>query len=281
MKLAVDSFSYHLNLGKHWYVPKHPKDIFWYCHMSKYLGLNGLHIDPAHIRLEKDVPWLIEFLKKNNMYIELGAMEITNDFFHDYLIAAKHLGSKILRTFVGGSCHDDADIRNKLILESKKKLLKYLPLAEKLSIAIAVENHIDITLEELYQLIDDIDSPYVGVCYDSGNFVAMGEDPLQALEVFKHRILCTHLKDACSKETFSDASPYGIKGKEVHFCPLGDGIVPLKDIIKELIVISGNTLNITLEVPTPLHQTLDEPSLLQLEIDNTEKSVSYVRNLCK
>ena len=278
MKLAVDSFSYHLNLGKHWYIPRAPKDLLWYCNMSKKLGLDGLHIDPAHIKIEEDVPWLIEFLEENNMYIELGAMEITDDSFTDYLMAAKRLGSKVLRTFTGGSCHDDLTTRKKLVADSKKKLISLLPQIEKLSIAIAVENHIDITMQELYSLTD-IDSPYIGICYDSGNFIAMGEDPLQAIKIFKQRIFCTHIKDACPKETYLDAAPYGMNGSEVHFCPLGEGMAPLQDIIKELKLVSEKTLNITLEIPTPYHRTWDESSLLQHEVENLDKSVFYARKL--
>jgi len=38
MKIAIDTFSYYMHFGKHWYVPENPVDVRWYCEVSKQLG---------------------------------------------------------------------------------------------------------------------------------------------------------------------------------------------------------------------------------------------------
>ncbi len=278
MKLAVDTYSYYTHLGKHQFKPKYPKDLLWYLEITKRMKLDGVHIDPAHINYNQDLTYIKDFVNENLMYIELGAMEITEDSFINYLNTAKILGSKVLRTFTGGSCNDDRNTITDKVKTAKNKLQKMLPIIEKYKICVAVENHIDIFVDDLYYLTD-IDSPYVGICFDSGNFAATGENVFDALKVFMNRIVCTHIKDACSKEAYDDAVPFGILGKEVHFCPLGEGFIPIPLLIGELIKAKGSDMNITLEIPVTLRSYMSENEILKLELENIKKSVEYMRNI--
>lgn len=278
MKIAVDTYSFFMNFGRHRYKPSKPWTLSQYFDFVSENRLDGIHMDPAHFDPVRDVAVMDRFCKENYLYIELGAMEILSDDFTDYLNAAHITGSKILRTFVGGSCNDESPVMKDRVVKSKEKLAGILPLAEKYNIKIAVENHIDVTMDELDWLID-FDSPYIGICYDSGNFAAVGEDPVEALNRFNDRILCTHIKDVCAKELFSDAPAHGLFGKEVQFCALGEGILPINEILCGLMAIKGDYMRITLEIPTPLQKSLSEDSLLQLEKDNVLKSIEYVKCL--
>jgi len=164
------------------------------------------------------------------------------------------------------------------ILKTKEKLSHVLPLAEKYRIKLALENHIDITSDDLDRLID-FDSPSIGICYDSGNFLAMDENPLDAFYRFKDRILCTHLKDVCPKERYPDAPSFGLPGKQVQFCALGEGILPIQEILAEILAAKGKDAYITLEIPTPVQSSLSQACLLQKEIDNVLKSMEYIRRI--
>ena len=232
MNLAIDTYSFFINFGRHQYKPSNPWTLTRYFDFVIENRLNGIHMDPAHYDPVKDVPILDHFCKENNLYIELGAMEILSDDFMDYFKAAHITGSNILRTFIGGSPDDDPAVMKTRITKSKENLSHILPLAEKYQIKIAVENHIDVTSDELDWLID-FDSPYIGICYDSGNFAAMNENPVKALKRFKDRILCTHLKDVCPKEIYPDAPFFGLVGKQVQFCALGEGILPIQAILSK------------------------------------------------
>ena len=94
MKIAIDTFSYYMHFGKHWYVPKSPVDIKWYCYKSKELGADGLHIDPYHINLETEAGWVRDFAKKNRMYVELGACGTSIKELKLSIEAAELLGAK-------------------------------------------------------------------------------------------------------------------------------------------------------------------------------------------
>ena len=274
MKIAIDTFSYYMHFGKHWFVPEKPVDIRWYCNKSKQLGADGLHIDPYHIDLEKDADWVRDFAKENEMYVELGACGTSIEELSPSIEAAELLGAKLLRTFVGGDCFDGRTVTAIRAGKAKKQLESVLLVAESHGIKIAIENHGDIYIEDMISILN-LDSEYLGVCYDSGNFAFTGEDPLAAINIFGKKILCTHLKDVCSENKYPNAKPFKTVKKPVHFCALGDGYLPMSEIIFRL--MGGGIENITLEICSPYDKTIGEKQLLSFEENNVEKSVSYIR----
>ena len=70
------------------------------------------------------------------------------------------------------------------------------PLIEETGVRVAIENHGDATARELAALIEEIGPEYAGVCLDSGNPVAIAEDPLLAVEVLAPYALMTAFRDS-------------------------------------------------------------------------------------
>ena len=278
MKFAIDSFSFHLHFGMHWFKPTNPINLKWYCETCKKFGSDGLHIDPCHIDIKNDVEWLKEYTVQNNMYIELGGMGIDINKLKPQLLAAKTLNSPILRTFIGGNCAKGRNETHINAKKAKKKLIESVKLAEDLGIIIAIEDHLDVFLEDMLLLME-IDSPNLGVCYDSGNFMAVGEEPVNALNKLIDRVVCTHLKDMCSADTYNDAETFGLLNHQGHFCAVGDGLLPVEEIIDILHEKKGNDINLTLEIHTPYRTSLTEPKLLQFEFDNAHKSADYISRI--
>lgn len=274
MKIAIDSFSFYKHLGKHWYVPQKTYDIRWYCEKCLFLGADGLHIDPYHINMVRDMEWVMDFAGRNNMYVELGACGTTYDELRSSIEAAGKHGIKILRTFIGGSCLDNRDIIKRRVLEAKTNLLEPLKAAESAGVTIAIENHGDIFIEDLVSLME-IDSKNLGICFDSGNFAFTGEDPLHAMRIFKDKIVCTHLKDVCAADKYPDATPFQTVKEPIHFCAIGKGILPMNEIIESL--IKGQLEKITLEICTSVIPGLSEKNQLLEEIKAVRESMEYVR----
>jgi 3-oxoisoapionate decarboxylase len=48
-----------------------------------------------------------------------------------------------------------------------------------MDVKLAVENHIDFTSDEIYQLLSEVDSPYFGLNFDTGNFLRLLDDPIK------------------------------------------------------------------------------------------------------
>ena len=80
-----------------------------------------------------------------------------------------------------------------------------LPTAEKHGVILTMENHYKDNYWQhpefaqkmaiFGEIVDQIDSPWFGVNYDPSNTILAGEDPLELLERFKHRIVSMHASD--------------------------------------------------------------------------------------
>lgn len=91
------------------------------------------------------------------------------------------------------------------------------------SIRIAVENHKDLRAEQLVSVLKRIGGDRVGVCLDTGNSIALLEDPVEVVEHLAPWTLTTHFKDMAVDE-YAD----GILLSEV---PLGRGFLDLGRMI--------------------------------------------------
>jgi sugar phosphate isomerase/epimerase len=93
-------------------------------------------------------------------------------------------------------------------------------------VIVAVENHLDFTVEELRDLMQEIDSPYLGVIFDVGNTIGTLNDPTEAAEILGPYIVATHYKDFAIEEV--------AKGFRFTMVPLGTGSLNLPEITQRL-----------------------------------------------
>ena len=105
-------------------------------------------------------------------------------------------------------------------LEVKAAIDRALPIVLASELPLAIENHKDWTAEELAALMKERSSEYLGVCLDTGNNIALLDDPMDTIETLAPYALSTHFKDM-AVEPYAD----GFLLSEV---PLGEGIVDLK-----------------------------------------------------
>ena len=90
---------------------------------------------------------------------------------------------------------------------------------------LAIEDHQDATSDDLLALCD-AGGERVGVTLDVANPLAVGEDPLAFAHKVAHRVRNVHLKDYRVYPTES--------GYRLVRCALGEGAVPLKELIRIL-----------------------------------------------
>jgi L-ribulose-5-phosphate 3-epimerase len=79
-------------------------------------------------------------------------------------------------------------------------------------------------------------APLLSLTFDSGNFMFVGEDPLEALDALYHRVVHVHLKDYVilvdDKCKEKDLTKNAVSLQSV---PLGSGEVPTPDILSTLV----------------------------------------------
>ncbi|MBK7928269.1 MAG: sugar phosphate isomerase/epimerase [Bryobacterales bacterium] len=161
------------------------------------------------------------------------------------LRTAREAGALCLRsTCLSGRRYETfatMDAWKRFVADSRAKLARTIPLAEKHKVPIAIENHKDWTQEELLKLLKEFESPYFGLCLDTGNNVSLLDDADAFIEALAPYALSTHIKDM-GVEPYAD----GFLLSEVTF---GAGYVNLKRAI-ELVRRHRPATKFTLEMIT-------------------------------
>ncbi len=146
----------------------------------------------------------------------------------DYLSLAASTGAKVVRTTLshilcgdrrrlagGWSAHFEALV---------ERLKVVLPAAEELGICIAVENHQDATTEDLLELGERTgNSTAFGITLDTGNPLAVGQDPVEAARQLAPIIRHVHLKDYTVH--------FAPEGYRLVRCAAGDGAIDFPAIL--------------------------------------------------
>lgn len=96
-------------------------------------------------------------------------------------------------------------------------------------IVLAIENHIDYTSEEIYEILERVDSDALKVNFDTGNTLRMMEDPVAAARRLGPYTVATHTKDV-------DACRH-VRPEEWYFfssVPVGTGLIDIPGVVKAL-----------------------------------------------
>lgn len=100
------------------------------------------------------------------------------------------------------------------------------PVLKKHGVRLAIENHKDYLAPELVELLRKMSSEWIGACVDTGNSMALLEDPYAVVEALAPFAVTTHIKDMAVQE-YAD----GFLLSEV---PAGDGFLDLPRMIATL-----------------------------------------------
>lgn len=105
-------------------------------------------------------------------------------------------------------------------------LEKLVPQAERLRIALALENHQDADSDDLLALCGRFESPYLGVTLDTGNPLAVMEHPVRFAERLRRYLRHAHLKDY--------RIYHAPNGYRLVRCAMGEGVIPFAELFRVL-----------------------------------------------
>jgi sugar phosphate isomerase/epimerase len=129
--------------------------------------------------------------------------------------------------------------------QCKRTLALIEPVLKKHRLRLAIENHKDHTTEELVGLMTTISSEWIGVLVDTGNNLALLEEPDAVVETLAPYALSVHLKDMAVQ-----ASDDGFLLSEV---PLGSGFLNLPRMVSVLRRANpGIVINLEMATRDPL-----------------------------
>jgi len=233
-RLGIVQYSYALRLSADRAAGKtgfhDPLTFLEHCHE---LGAGGVQIGLG----TRDKDYLARLRKKLEAYgmdlegtIRLPKDRAETERFTAEARCAREAGVKVLRTVLMGGRRYEQFTRAEHFRRAREQAELSVRLAEpivaKHDLLLAIENHKDYRAEELMELLRRLGSRHVGVCVDTGNSIALLEDPLEVVRTLAPRAFTVHLKDMAVAE-YED----GFLLAEV---PLGEGFLDLRKSIAVL-----------------------------------------------
>ena len=158
--------------------------------------------------------------------LELGTRTIGRDHLGRYLDIAEALGARTLRSMI--QSQEVASGSEEAVSELRASL----PRLEGAGITLALETYEQIPTCTLLGIVEELDSPHVGICLDPANCVSALEHPKDVVEACAPRAVNLHVKD------FAFARQEGWVGFTYSGAPLGEGLLDLDHELRH--VYSGD-----------------------------------------
>src|SRR5712692_981298 len=209
MKVGIDSYCYHRFFGEVYPQQGRPpkkmtlEDFLTRAHN---LGVDGVslescfipHTDAAYL---KEIKGILDDYKFDRVYawghpdgLEGGRNETAYQEMIESFDHAKAIGANVMRV-VGSSLMFRKEAHGPQIERLTKMFRNAVKVAATYDIKLAVENHIDFTADEMLQLLESVNSPYLGINFDTGNFLRLLDDPIKGMEKLAKYTYATHVKD--------------------------------------------------------------------------------------
>lgn len=110
-----------------------------------------------------------------------------------------------------GTAFDTSDWRKASLKRNVQYFLPLVEFAQKYHVGIAIENLWDLNIapvqrytaqpEEVLELVEQLNSPGVGICCDVDHVEIMGRDPAAVIRLFGSRLKATHISDVINQES--------------------------------------------------------------------------------
>lgn len=198
--------------------------------LGRQLGAAGVQTKIGELSNEK-LRNLREAAERAGMYLE-GTIALPKDDsdvarFECEVEAASAAGAAVLRTVcLSGRRYEtftSSEQFQQFAEQSWKSLILAEPVVRKHGVRLAVENHKDWRMDEMLGWLRRLDSEWVGVCLDTGNSIALLEDPHAVVEAYAPWTMSLHFKDMGVAD-YED----GFLLSEV---PLGEGFLDLPRVV--------------------------------------------------
>jgi sugar phosphate isomerase/epimerase len=201
--------------------------------VARTLGAGGVQV-ALGVMENAAADALRERARAASMYLE-GIASLPRDQadlerFEAEIGTAKRTGAQVVRTvMLSGRRYEAfatiAEFRR--FAESSAHSLKLAAaVVARAGVQLAVENHKDWRADELLRILKQAGNDHVGVCLDTGNSIALLEDPMEVVETLAPRAFTTHFKDMALEEY-----KQGFLLSEVL---LGTGVLDLPRVIRVL-----------------------------------------------
>lgn len=243
MKIGIDSYSFHRFFGEVYpqqLPPPRRMTLEDFLARAKELDVDGVSLESCFFpSLSSDylrqVKRLLDDYEFDRVYawghpdgLEGGSNQQAYKEMVQSLEYASQIGARVMRV-VGSSLRFRHQPHQPQLERLTIMFREAVKVAESWGIKMAIENHIDFTADEMVHLLDAVDSSYLGINFDTGNFLRLLDDPIKGMAKLAPRVYATHTKDLKVQK--------GVPADEWYFfssAPVGDGVVDNQKLVQML-----------------------------------------------
>lgn len=191
-RLGISTFSYPYAVGMPGFAPEHRMDMKELIDKAVELQVQVVQIAdnyPLHLLPQKEQENISKYAADRGIALEVGTRGIRHENLIRYIHIAEVMNSRLLRTVIDSE-HDEPEPE-----EVIRRLTKILPLLEEKKIVLGIENHDRLKSRTFARIVQELDSPYVGIVLDTVNSFACEEGTRQVLDELARYTVNFHMKD--------------------------------------------------------------------------------------
>jgi len=287
MKIGIDSYCYHRFFGEVYaqqVPPPTRRTLEDFVERSKQLRVGGVSLEACFFpeysaAYLAGVKNLLDSHGLDRVYawghpngLEGGTNTEAFRDMMDSFDRARQIGASVMRV-VGSSLMFRNQPHGPQIERLAVMFREAVKTAEQYGIRMAVENHIDFTSDEMVQLLDAVGSPYLGINFDTGNFLRLLDDPVKGMRRLASRVYATHIKDLKVQK--------GVSPDEWYFfssAPVGDGLIDNQALVQMLADVGfSGVLAVEIDFLHPDYNN-DEDAAVARSVDELRRLVANIKS---
>ena len=272
-RLGIGSFAYRYHIGTDSFRPENPMSAMGFLREAHALGYEGVQLceNLRYAALGRE--GLLDIRQaagELGLFLEIGMRTLTEENLERHLEIAEILSSKFLRIVLGNNAVSPAGDPEKLAKTAVAILKNAVSRLEKGGLTIGLENHFDLPTPLLAGIVQAVDSPRVGMVFDTTNALGFVETPERTLELIGTRLLSVHIKDYRFQKT---EAGYLMSGTI-----LGEGSLDAEGLLRSIVRINP-AASIILEMTIRREDSQTAPEVLRWEKDAIEKSTKRLKSI--
>jgi len=280
MRIGIDSYSYHRRYGETrsgeqpstgptW--PLEPSPVLAH---ARTLGVDDLMLETCYLPAPTSIDaamfdgdglprvgfsWGHPWPEGAFHGLDGGRSRAAEEDLATWISLSGRLGHGVMRITLGSPASRGDEPAAALIDRLIGPVRRAASAAAEVGLALAIENHGDLTAGQLVEVIERADRPNLGVTLDNVNLIRLGDDMVEGTRILAPWTLVVQLKDHLA--TADPATPGG------PVCTtLGEGVAPLDDVLDVLVQI-GFEGPVCVELASLGGGSVDELAMIERSID--------------
>jgi sugar phosphate isomerase/epimerase len=265
MKLGIGSYTFPWAVGVPGHLPDEPLSAIGLLERAREFGVRVVQFAdnlPLDRLADAELEAVIARAAEWQLAIEVGTRGVAVGHLRRQLALAKRVGSTLLRTI------PEAPGKDLPFDEILSNLQMVVPDLAAAKVRLALENHGRISVKDLRQLVEALQTPWVGICLDTVNSLGMAEGSEVVIGELARHTVNLHVKDFVVRR-LSHQMGYMVEG-----APAGKGQLDVPRLLNTL-RSAGVSPNAILELWTPLQENLQRT--IALEQAWAVESIEFLR----